>query len=136
MDKTNPDYYKNRSIESFDCIQALIEDKDPKEAYIVGQIIKYVSRYNQKNGIEDLEKADWYLDRLKSTISDERKPFVHQIGGGLDYPANQYNMVKVINGVKFIDFYDSTGKYCESLKLNDDVISDVWYDKKKKGWEI
>lgn len=32
--------------------------------YADGNIIKYVSRWRNKNGIEDLKKAKWYLDRL------------------------------------------------------------------------
>ena len=29
-----------------------------------GNVIKYVTRYKDKNGIEDLEKAKEYIDRL------------------------------------------------------------------------
>jgi hypothetical protein len=32
--------------------------------YIEGNIIKYTTRYKFKNGIEDLKKAQWYLDKL------------------------------------------------------------------------
>jgi len=32
--------------------------------YAVGNIIKYVFRYSRKNGVVDLEKARWYIDRL------------------------------------------------------------------------
>jgi hypothetical protein len=32
--------------------------------FIEGNIIKYVSRYKNKNGIEDLKKAKWYLEFL------------------------------------------------------------------------
>jgi hypothetical protein len=32
--------------------------------FVEGNIIKYVTRYKKKNGLEDLEKARWYLDRL------------------------------------------------------------------------
>lgn len=32
--------------------------------YLEGNIIKYVSRYKDKNGIEDLEKAKHYLEKL------------------------------------------------------------------------
>jgi len=30
--------------------------------WCIGNVIKYVSRYKKKNGVEDLEKARWYLD--------------------------------------------------------------------------
>jgi len=32
--------------------------------YFQGNIVKYVVRHKQKNGIEDLEKAKWYLEKL------------------------------------------------------------------------
>lgn len=36
-----------------------------------GNIIKYVTRYPHKNGIEDLKKAKWYLDRLIHIIDNK-----------------------------------------------------------------
>lgn len=35
------------------------------EAFCIGNIVKYVTRYKQKNGIEDLHKAEYYLNQLK-----------------------------------------------------------------------
>lgn len=32
--------------------------------YMAGNVIKYVSRYQEKNGIEDLKKARHYIDML------------------------------------------------------------------------
>jgi glutamate mutase epsilon subunit len=32
--------------------------------YLEGNLVKYVTRYKFKNGLEDLLKARWYLDRL------------------------------------------------------------------------
>lgn len=32
--------------------------------YLAGNIIKYVSRYKSKNGLEDLRKAQHYLEKL------------------------------------------------------------------------
>lgn len=32
--------------------------------YFVGQITKYVERYHLKNGVEDLEKAKHFLEKL------------------------------------------------------------------------
>ena len=34
------------------------------EYYLQGNIIKYLWRYRYKNGVEDLEKAQWYLTKL------------------------------------------------------------------------
>ena len=43
-----------------------------KLSYIQGNIIKYVVRYEQKNGIEDLDKAIHYINILKE-VSREKK---------------------------------------------------------------
>ena len=57
-DVINPNHYKQGNIEVIDFIL------DQKMSYLEGNIIKYVSRYKFKNGIEDLEKARWYLEKL------------------------------------------------------------------------
>jgi hypothetical protein len=36
-------------------------------SFIEGNIIKYVTRYKEKSGIQDLRKARWYLDKLIET---------------------------------------------------------------------
>ena len=41
--------------------------------YIEGNIIKYVTRYKYKNGLEDLKKAEFYLKRLIKNIEEEGK---------------------------------------------------------------
>ena len=54
-DKINPPYYIGTKIQVADFIGEF------KLNYFEGNIIKYVVRNRQKNGIEDLEKAMWYL---------------------------------------------------------------------------
>ena len=64
MDTTNdpirPHHYAfdEGVIECIDYIESHCFD------FIEGNIIKYVTRYQHKNGTEDLKKARWYLDRL------------------------------------------------------------------------
>ena len=41
--------------------------------YLEGNVIKYVSRYKEKNGIEDLIKASHYLDKLIEVTRNEQK---------------------------------------------------------------
>ena len=57
MDKINPDYYKS-GIETADYIESHSMD------YFQGNVIKYVSRWRQKNGLDDLLKAKHYLEFL------------------------------------------------------------------------
>ena len=42
--------------------------------------IKYLSRYQGKNGVEDLNKAIWYVTKLRDVVKDmkdEQKPKVY-----------------------------------------------------------
>lgn len=58
-----PRHYNSGSIE---CIDSIKESLDPDgfKGYLKGNVQKYLWRYKQKNGVEDLRKAKWYLDRL------------------------------------------------------------------------
>jgi len=58
FDNVNPCHYKQGNIEVIDFIL------DQKMSYLEGNIIKYVSRYKFKNGLEDLNKAKWYIEKL------------------------------------------------------------------------
>ncbi len=64
VDKINPDYYKTGGIECIDAIESAVQGKDPFSAYCTGNIMKYIWRTESKNGIEDLRKAKWYLERM------------------------------------------------------------------------
>ena len=60
MDMVNsPPHYNKAGIETLDAIMAATDEGS--EYYLQGNIIKYVWRYRYKNGVEDLEKAQWYL---------------------------------------------------------------------------
>ena len=59
IEKVNhPKHYTNGDIEPIDYINGNNMD------YLEGNIIKYISRYKYKNGLEDLEKARFYLNML------------------------------------------------------------------------
>ena len=54
----HPNHYQSDKIEVIEIIDAFNLD------FYEGNIIKYVLRHNKKNGIEDLKKAQFYLNRL------------------------------------------------------------------------
>ena len=54
----HPKHYTSGSIECIDYINACRFD------YLEGNIVKYVTRYKYKNGVEDLRKAEFYLRML------------------------------------------------------------------------
>lgn len=60
----HPSHYNQGGIEVWDVIDAFTKDLDGAEAFYAGNIIKYVLRWNHKNGIEDLEKAKVYIDKI------------------------------------------------------------------------
>lgn len=68
---SHPDHYKHGDFETIDVIEAFIEGLPAKEAFLTGQVLKYMSRWNSKNGLQDLEKAKWYLDRLIDSEVDK-----------------------------------------------------------------
>lgn len=59
----HPDHYTAGGIETIDFIQAKLSP-EAFEGYLAGNILKYITRYNHKNGVEDLKKAQWYLNKL------------------------------------------------------------------------
>lgn len=40
--------------------------------YLEGNIVKYVTRYKLKNGLEDLKKAQHYLNKLIEVVENEK----------------------------------------------------------------
>lgn len=72
-EKINPTYYKQGKYETIDVILDVTKNLPGDEAYLIGNIIKYVSRYNSKNGIEDIEKARWYAKRLSRLLKEKEE---------------------------------------------------------------
>lgn len=60
MDKTNPNHYKGKTVQPIDLIDSM------NLGFYEGNIVKYVSRWKEKEGVVDLHKALWYLNRLIS----------------------------------------------------------------------
>lgn len=58
-----PAHYNQGGIE---CIQAIEASMSHEEfiGYLKGNAMKYLWRYRNKNGIEDLKKAQWYQKLL------------------------------------------------------------------------
>ena len=60
----HPSHYCTGGIECIDVIKATSQGMNGIEAFCHGNAMKYLFRWKQKNGVEDLKKAKWYLDRL------------------------------------------------------------------------
>lgn len=66
-----PHYISKNGIETIDVIEAFTADLKGIEAVCTANVIKYICRWNHKNGLQDLEKAQWYLNHLIDYISKE-----------------------------------------------------------------
>lgn len=64
MSKTEPSYYKQGGKDLFDRFEDGLMTPDEIRGFYKGNIIKYLTRYREKNGAEDLQKADTYLSEL------------------------------------------------------------------------
>lgn len=71
-DKVNhPDYYIKGNFETIDIIEAYTADLTGIEAVCTSNVIKYICRWKNKNGLTDLKKAQWYLQKLISIVEKE-----------------------------------------------------------------
>ena len=69
----HPNHYKTKSgLEAIDVIKAFTEDLKGVEAVDTANIIKYICRWKKKNGLEDLKKAQWYLNDLIKTVEGDK----------------------------------------------------------------
>lgn len=66
-----PKHYTQGRIECIEALEAATINKSGNEAIYVANIIKYLWRYENKNGIEDVMKADWYLQKLLQHLENE-----------------------------------------------------------------
>ena len=69
-DSTNPGYYKGE----IECIDAMIQTRGIGDviSFCVCNAFKYVWRWKQKNGVKDLKKALWYMEKAIELIEREQ----------------------------------------------------------------
>ncbi len=65
MSNVTPKHYTDMKISPLEYIKA------NNIEWNIGNVIKYVSRYKNKNGLEDLKKAQWYLNDLIKDMENE-----------------------------------------------------------------
>ena len=65
----NPPHYNKGNIECIDAIEAMLTHEE-YVGYLRGNSLKYRWRFRYKNGIQDLEKAKWYENRLMEVLNN------------------------------------------------------------------
>lgn len=66
----HPQHYTQGGIECIDALKAATIGKTGIEAVCVANAIKYLWRYEEKNGLEDVNKAQWYINRLIQELNE------------------------------------------------------------------
>ena len=69
----HPQHYTQGGIECIDALKAATVGKRGIEAVCVANVIKYLWRYEEKNGIEDIRKAKWYIERLLKELEESQQ---------------------------------------------------------------
>tara|TARA_X000001382_G_scaffold122624_1_gene105728 strand:+ start:341 stop:628 length:288 start_codon:yes stop_codon:yes gene_type:complete len=64
----HPPHYNKYGVECIDALRAATGEGF--EYYLQGNVMKYLWRYRYKNGVEDLKKANWYLELLIAENQD------------------------------------------------------------------
>lgn len=67
----HPAHYTQGGIECIEAIKAATVGLEGIEAVCTGNAIKYLWRWKQKNGTEDLKKAIWYINKLIEEIEEK-----------------------------------------------------------------
>lgn len=57
------DHYSSKTVQPWDAMESWMS-KEEFSGFLRGNVIKYVSRYQDKGGLEDLQKANHYLSKL------------------------------------------------------------------------
>lgn len=66
-------YISETGLETIDVIEAFTFDLKGIEATDTGNVLKYMCRWKSKNGLEDLKKAQWYLNHLINHVEKLEK---------------------------------------------------------------
>jgi len=87
------DHYKNKPIQPWDYIVS------NDLGFLAGNVVKYVSRYKDKNGVQDLEKAQHYLSKLIEVETAEKAARLarDQVSQYIFTPA-QFSLNEVTHG--------------------------------------
>ena len=68
----HPLRYTKGDVECIDAIKAATVGKTGIEAVDVGHVIRYLWRYEEKDGLESVKKAQWYIEHLIKQLESKQ----------------------------------------------------------------
>jgi hypothetical protein len=66
------DHYKAKKIQPWTAMQAWLTPEE-FEGFLRGNVIKYIARYKDKDGLKDVYKAKHYLERLVELLEESSR---------------------------------------------------------------
>lgn len=60
----HPAHYTHGKFECIDVLDDITKDLKGIEVICTANAVKYLWRWKHKNGLEDLKKAQWYINKL------------------------------------------------------------------------
>lgn len=94
----HPAHYTAGKVECIDALEAATSGLTGIEAVCTANAIKYLWRWKLKNGVEDLNKAKWYIDRL-----------IQRVGTGKDAEHEPLNEIKNKHGFELKQEFEMGG---------------------------
>ena len=67
----HPPHYTAGKVECIDALEAATMGLQGIEAVCTANAIKYLWRWKSKNGLEDLAKAKWYINKLAKHVAEQ-----------------------------------------------------------------
>jgi hypothetical protein len=109
----HPKHYNNHpsGVEAIDVIQYM--------NFCLGNAFKYVYRYKDKNGIEDLKKAVWYLEKQKTVMLKAHLAITHTATSDfyrILHHEPDTDIAKVLEIIYSVSFHD------KPFKLLDEAV--------------
>lgn len=137
-DAINPSHYKQGKVECIDAIESATVHKTGLEAVCTANVIKYLFRYEAKNGLEDVRKAQWYLAKLIDYLeAKNKKPIQHfkpqTIADPLDnmpcIPTPHYPCEAVTGTAEDVKIYNAPQDITGTLKADNN--NNICLDEKR-----
>lgn len=116
----HPLHYTQGAIECIEALKAATVGKTGIEAVCVANVIKYLWRYEEKNGIEDVEKSMWYLNRLLKELKKKRHEKNNSVDEGINDNLEQEDFCSNCKHYKNTDYFDICSKCCNNYFLSDE----------------
>ena len=73
-------HYANKAVQPWDAMQAWMTPEQ-FEGYLRGNALKYLARYPDKNGLEDVKKAAHYVQKLAEVMALNKQCQPEDFGG-------------------------------------------------------